>query len=83
MQDKTKLRNNRSTEPPLWYKRGGGVSEKQWQDVRNVWKVQKPNLDLTYLQATAAQYSIEKLLAKVTSEWPAVSCQSFNRCQNT
>lgn len=45
-----------------WYQLGGKVSEKQWQDVLGVIKVQKDQLDLTYLKHWAIDLGVQKLL---------------------
>lgn len=46
----------------LWYKKGGGVSEKQWDDILGVLKVQAGTLDYDYLNAWAAELGISDLL---------------------
>jgi len=45
-----------------WYKLGGCTSERQWNDILGVLKVQKKNLDLKYLQHWATELQLDKLL---------------------
>lgn len=45
-----------------WYRQGGKVSERQWQDVLGMIKVQKDHLDLAYLNRWATDLGIQKLL---------------------
>jgi len=45
-----------------WYKIGGEISERQWDDVLGVIKVQHKNLDLDYLKQKAKYLGIEDLL---------------------
>lgn len=46
----------------LWYRKGGGVSERQWNDILGVIKVQGRALDLGYLKEWAERSGIEDLL---------------------
>ena len=46
----------------LWYRLGGGVSDRQWGDVLGVMKVQAENLDLAYLRHWAAELRLTDLL---------------------
>lgn len=46
----------------LWYKKGGGISEKQWDDILGVLKVQAITLDYDYLRRWAAELGISDLL---------------------
>ncbi len=46
----------------LWFRLGGGVSERQWKDVAGVLKVQKNTLDIKYLQQWASELEVEDLL---------------------
>ena len=48
----------------LWYRKGGGVSERQWNDILGVIKVQGRALDLGYLKEWAERSGIEDLLAQ-------------------
>jgi hypothetical protein len=45
-----------------WYQAGGEVSERQWQDVLGVLKIQKEQLDYLYLDHWAKQLNIQNLL---------------------
>ena len=48
-----------------WFQMGGGVSERQWNDVLGVIQIQHTNLDRTYLERAAQQRGISDLLQKV------------------
>ncbi|MBX3229734.1 MAG: hypothetical protein KIT84_05320 [Labilithrix sp.] len=52
----------------LWFREGGGVSEKQWRDVVEVLRVSGPELDVAYLDAWAARLGLGALLAKARAE---------------
>ena len=45
-----------------WYKLGGSVSDRQWQDVLGVIKVQSSNLDMSYLISWAKKLKLFDLL---------------------
>ena len=45
-----------------WYRMGGEVSDRQWNDILGVLKVQGTNLDMAYLQRWAADLSVTDLL---------------------
>jgi len=45
-----------------WYKLGDCSSERQWNDIIGVLKVQKKNLDLAYLRHWAIELQVDKLL---------------------
>lgn len=45
-----------------WYKLGGGVSERQWNDACNVLKVQADSLDFGYLHKAARLRGVDDLL---------------------
>lgn len=51
-----------------WFKLGGGVSDRQWQDVLGVLQVQGANLDRTYLSRASAALGVASLLAKALAE---------------
>lgn len=51
-----------------WYKLGGMVSDKQWQDIEGVIKVQSPNLDMSYLNYWAKKLKLFDLLEKIFKE---------------
>ena len=52
----------------LWYRKGGGVSERQWNDILGVIKVQGRALDLGYLKEWAERSDIEDLLAQAFAD---------------
>lgn len=52
----------------LWYREGGGVSEKQWRDVVEVLRVSGPGMDGSYLDAWAARLHLEALLARARGD---------------
>ncbi len=45
-----------------WYRDGGGVSRRQWQDVQGVMRLQKDGLDMDYLSRWAPELGIQDLL---------------------
>jgi len=51
-----------------WYKSGGGISEKQWDDVIGVLQVQFDRLDRKYLMKGACQRGVTELLEKALNE---------------
>lgn len=51
-----------------WYRLGGEISERQWNDVLGMLKVQEPTLDLAYLQRWAIALRIDDLLTRALSE---------------
>ena len=48
-----------------WYRMGGEVSDRQWQDVLGVFKAQSDQLDMSYLHRMADQLGIDDLLEKI------------------
>jgi hypothetical protein len=52
-----------------WFQMGGGVSERQWNDVLGVIQVQHKKLDRAYLERAAQQRGIADLLQKVFNEF--------------
>lgn len=46
----------------VWFREGGGVSDRQWQDVCNVLRAQGERLDLDYLQTWATRLAVRELL---------------------
>lgn len=48
----------------IWFRLGGGVSDRQWNDVLGVLKVQKNLLDGNYLKCWASELEVEDLLEK-------------------
>jgi hypothetical protein len=51
-----------------WYRLGGGVSDRQWQDILGVLAVQRGRLDAAYLRAGAAELSVADLLERALEE---------------
>ncbi len=51
-----------------WYKMGGEVSDRQWNDVLGVLKVQGNRLDMNYLQHWACELNLSDLLKKSLEE---------------
>ena len=47
-----------------WFRLGGDVSDRQWNDVLGVLKVQKDSLDKKYLQHWASELKVQDLLEK-------------------
>jgi hypothetical protein len=56
----------------ICYRMGDGVSDRQWQDLVNVMKVQGPALDRAYLASWAADLDVLDLLEKAWSEADAL-----------
>jgi hypothetical protein len=52
-----------------WFQMGGGVSERQWNDVLGVMQIQHTKLDRSYLERSAQQRGIADLLQKVFNEF--------------
>ena len=51
-----------------WYRKGEGVSDRQWRDLAGVLKVQGPALDQNYLSEWARKLNVEDLLARALDE---------------
>ncbi len=51
-----------------WFKKGHEVSERQWRDVIGIFKLQKNNLDMAYLQRWAKKLSVDALLEQAMKE---------------
>lgn len=51
-----------------WFRRGGGVSDRQWRDVLGVLKRQGPTLDVRGMKALAKHADLEVLLDKAFEE---------------
>jgi hypothetical protein len=51
-----------------WFKLGGEVSDRQWNDVVGVCRVQKGRLGIAYLQRGAQQIGVSDLLKQVSRE---------------
>ena len=52
----------------LWYREGGGVSDRQWRDVLGVLKVQRDRLDDEHLWKWADALGVADLLRQVMRE---------------
>jgi hypothetical protein len=48
----------------LWYRKGGEISEKQWNDILGVLKVKAKSLDRDYLSRWSVQLGVADLLEK-------------------
>jgi hypothetical protein len=48
----------------LWFRKGAGVSERQWNDLLAVLKVQANALDYDYLKRWAAELGVAELLVR-------------------
>jgi len=52
----------------IWYREGGGVSDRQWGDVIGVIKTQGSRLDLVYLHLWAGRKGLTDLLERALTE---------------
>lgn len=52
----------------LWYRAGGGVSDRQWRDVVQVLRVTGSALDVAYAEGWAARLGISDLLVRARAE---------------
>ena len=55
-----------------WFRKGEGVSERQWRDVLGVLAVQGARLDLRYLRQWAARRGLSELLERALAEASSV-----------
>ena len=51
-----------------WYRMGGEVSDRQWQDVLNVLKIQGDGIDKAYLEIWAVELGVPDLLSRALEE---------------
>ncbi len=51
-----------------WYRQGGGLSGRQWDDVLGVLKVQQTELDVSYLRHWATELGLRDLLERAQQE---------------
>ena len=68
--ENTRLFNLESPEDVIlnkleWYRMGGEVSDRQWNDILGVLKVQGTNLDMSYLRRWAPSLGVADLLERV------------------
>jgi hypothetical protein len=52
-----------------WYREGGEISDRQWQDILGVLAVQGESVDRIYLMKWAEILSLKDLLNKALAEW--------------
>jgi hypothetical protein len=52
----------------VWFRLGGGVSDRQWKDVQGMIQVQLPTLDFAYLNRWAAELKLTELLQEALEE---------------
>jgi hypothetical protein len=52
----------------LWYRMGGGISDRQWGDVLGVLKIQRASLDWGYMELWAMRLEVAELLEKAQQE---------------
>ena len=52
----------------LWYRAGGGVSDKQWRDVVSILRVSRDQIDPAYLAEWSTRLSCADLLARARTE---------------
>jgi hypothetical protein len=52
-----------------WYRQGGEVSERQWQDIQGILDVQGERLDRAYLQQWATSLQVSDLLGQAWAEY--------------
>jgi predicted nucleotidyltransferase len=50
-----------------WFKQGGGVSDRQWNDIVSILSLQKEKLDYVYLKQWGARLGLTELLEKAIS----------------
>ena len=51
-----------------WFHLGGGVSDRQWNDVQGMMRVQSKNLYLGYLRRWAREIGLDELLEVALGE---------------
>ena len=52
----------------IWFRKGGGVSERQWTDVLGVLKVRRRRIDLDYLRLWASRLDLDELLERALED---------------
>ncbi|MBX7150996.1 hypothetical protein K1X84_05110 [bacterium] len=53
----------------LWYKMGGEISERQWNDIIGILKVQQNSMDVAYLKKWSESLDVKSLLDKAFAEY--------------
>lgn len=51
----------------LWFRAGGGVSDRQWRDIVSVLRISGAQMDPAYLRAWAERLGVSDLLSQATS----------------
>ena len=51
-----------------WYKLGGQISDRQWNDILGVLKVQGPLIDFAYLRRWASSLAVSALLTRALDD---------------
>ena len=51
-----------------WYRAGGGVSERQWNDIRGIIEIQGDRLDRAYMHRWATHLNVADLLERALSQ---------------
>ncbi len=52
----------------MWYRQGGGVSDKQWRDILAILRVSGPDMDFAYLTEWAGRVHVEDLYDRARAE---------------
>lgn len=52
----------------VWYRKGHGISDRQWADVLGIIRLQGERLDRTYLQRWAEELELQELLNRALDE---------------
>lgn len=52
----------------LWFRQGGGVSDKQWRDIVSILRVSREQIDLAYLLHWAQRLGCEDLLSRAQAD---------------
>lgn len=52
----------------LWYREGGGVSDRQWHDILGVLRQKSGNLDMAYLERWSTELQLGELLERALVE---------------
>ena len=52
----------------LWFREGGGVSDKQWRDIVSILRVSRAHLDVVYMTTWAQRLRVDDDLARADRE---------------